>query len=118
MNFFIICRRAALLVSLTSLFALAAQIRMQKHSKQKNISEDICFFNCLTMPIAHKSLPSKVQAAKGMMLPGSFSWTMNGKDVKFSEYTKGKDSVPELLGYMVPALAAKFPILLSLQRVW
>lgn len=117
MTFFIACRPAALLVALVSIVALGcanqdAEAQQAKNSatKAKTATAAPATANG-SQVFALKS----VQVPKGVML-ADFSWTMNGKDVKFSEYTKGKTVFLNYWATWCPPCRREIPDIVELAK--
>jgi len=116
MNFFIVCRRAALLVSLTGLLALGcANQDAEAQQAKKTSAKASASASANAAKGSQVFALAKVQAAKGMMLP-DFSWTMNGKDVKFSEYTKGKTVFLNYWATWCPPCRREIPDIVELAK--
>jgi thiol-disulfide isomerase/thioredoxin len=115
MTFFIARRPAALLVALIGIIALGCANQDAEAQQAKNSATKAKTAATATANGAQVYALKSVQAPKGVMLP-DFSWTMNGKDVKFSEYTKGKTVFLNYWATWCPPCRREIPDIVELAK--
>lgn len=111
MTFSIACRRAALLLVI-GVVALGCANQDAEAQQPKNTSKNAA---TTTANASQVYALKAVQSAKGVMLP-DFSWTVNGKDVKFSEYTKGKTVFLNYWATWCPPCRREIPDIVELAK--